>query len=102
MSTTLPQDSRGHPIQALAPDTYASVAVGAASAAVALPANTSVVRIGVTNDCFAKFGISTVAADGLAMFLAKGSEVFKVPTGATHVAFIQSSVAGQASVVKLV
>lgn len=102
MSTTLPQDTRGNPVQALAPSTVASVAIGAVSANVAIPSGADVVRIGVTNDCFATFGISTVTTDGLKMFLPKGSEIFKVPTGATHVAFIQSAVAGQASVTQLV
>lgn len=102
MNIQLPVDLYGFPIQALAPAVTASVAIGAASARVELPAGSQVIRIAVTNDCHMEIGLIGVVASGASIFMPKGSEVVRVPNGATHVAFIQLSVAGVASVTRMV
>lgn len=102
MQITLPVDRVCHPIQTLAADLNTFKAIGGVSDRVALPTGSEIVRVGVSNDCYALFGDNTVAADGTSMFLPKGVEVFRVPTGATHIAFIQSSAGGMASITKMV
>lgn len=96
----LPADLRGYAIQALAPDTNATVAIGAASAAVSLPTGSEVVRISASCNCFLRFGATATGSD---MVFNAGSEVFRVPAGATQVAAIQNgAVTGTLSVTRLV
>lgn len=102
MNITIPVDRRGHPIQTLAPDVTASVGFGASSGPVALPTDAELVRIAVTQDCFMEFGTSGVVASGSTMYMPKGSEIFRVPDAATHVAFIQANAGGTASVTRMV
>jgi hypothetical protein len=88
----LARDQVGLPIQALYPDPAQAVtgAVGAASVRVALPTGADVVRVATLGDCFIKFGTVTVVATAADSIFPKGSEVFRVPAGVTHLAFIQS------------
>lgn len=91
-------DSNKLPVQALAPAACVPVTVGAVSSRYALPSETFCVRIAAVNDCYVAFGNGTVNADGTSHLFLRGSEVFKVPNGATHVAFIQHTTGGAASI----
>jgi hypothetical protein len=91
-------DRNNLPVQALAPSAVVPVSVGAVSVRVALPPDTFCVRIAAVNDCYLAFGDSGVTADGTSHLFLRGAEVFKTPTGATHVAFIQHTTGGAASV----
>lgn len=100
---TLPQDIKGQTIQAMAPDGsgIAQITVGAASARVALPGDCEVVRVASTVDCWFRFGDGSVVAAGTDSFFAKGSEIFKIPSGATHIAAIQTSAGGTMSITRM-
>jgi hypothetical protein len=89
MTVRLALDIWGNPIQSLAPMVTVSLAIGVASVNAALPAGAEVVRIAANNKCFIKFGTVGVVATGADLVFPIGSEVFRVPTGATHIAVIQ-------------
>ena len=73
----------------------ASVDFSFISQRVALPSNSGTVKIGATQDCFIKFGDSSVTADGTtSLYFAAGVEVFGIPTGATYVAVKTAGVDG--------
>lgn len=97
---TLPKDQNGFPIQALAPAPTRNIngTIGAASARVALPASSDVVRLCATADCYIRFGDSAVNAANSDAIFVKGAEILKIPTGATHLAFLQVSTGGSISV----
>jgi hypothetical protein len=101
-NATLPRDTVGAFIQALAPAASVSTAVTAATARVAIPANCDCVRIAANTDCYFKFGTSTVTAANTDPIFLKGVEVFKIPAGATHVAFLETAADGTASVTAMV
>jgi len=65
--------------------TNAVIPVQAGSSSLALPAG-RMVRIFAMTDCFIEFGDATVTADNTSMFFEAGTEVMRVPSGATHVA----------------
>jgi len=97
----------GVPIQALAPDySPASVSVasiGATSDRVSVPAGSDIVRIASNKPCYFTFGDETVEADGTSSLFPGGVEMFRVPSGATHIAFIQDGVVtGVATVTRMV
>lgn len=96
----LPSDQNGTPIQVLAPATAATVVLtaGATSVRAALPANCEVVRVAAVNDCYVAFGDSNVVASGANMLFTKGSELFDIPIGATHMAVIQHTTGGAVTV----
>lgn len=100
----LPRDRVGHAIQALAPEagTTATGTVAGTSARVALPTGAEVVRVCAVNDCYIRFGDSSVTAAGTDALFIKGAEVFKVPAGATHLAFIQHTTGGAITVSSMV
>lgn len=102
--SNLPRDQVGNPVQALAPDPtgVVIVSVGAVSARQALPTEADIVRISATQDCFFRFGDGSVTATGSDSFITRGAETFKVPPGVTHIAFIQLSSSGQASVTRMI
>lgn len=107
-SSKLQRDQNGEAIQALspAPASVASVAIGAASARVALPAGVGagdIVRVASNNKCFFKFGDNTVAATGTDSLFPIGTELFVVPVGATHIAVIQDgAVTGLVTITQMV
>ena len=102
-SYTLPKDRYGVAIQTLAPSTTATnVTVAGASARTALPAGSDIVRIGCTTACYFEFGTSGVSATTSSAVFTAGAEVFRVPDAATHVAFLQVSAGGVASVTAMV
>lgn len=95
----LPKDQNGHVIQALSLEPTLNVkgAVAATTARVALPAG-DVVRIASTTDCYIRFGDSSVEAAATDAVFPIGSEFLKVPSGATHMAFIRVTADGVISV----
>ena len=102
-SQIMPRDKYGASIQVLAPSTNATnVTVGAASARTALPAGSDIVRICSTTACYFLFGSVTVDAATSSPLFTAGAEVFRVPDAATHVAFLQVSAGGVASVTAMV
>lgn len=96
----LPSDQNGTPIQVLSPAAASTVALtaGAASVNAALPTNCEVIRVACINDCYVNFGTAGVTASGAHMLFTKGSELFDVPAGATHVAVIQHTTGGAVTV----
>jgi hypothetical protein len=76
----------------------AQVAYSAATANVALPTNTGRVRIYAPTDCYLLFGDSdtVVASTTTATFFEAGAEIMEVPSGATHIAMVQYSIASSA------
>ena len=65
--------------------TNTMVPVQAGSSNVELPSG-RMVRLFAMTDCFIAFGDATVTADNTSMFFEAGTEVMRVPSGATHVA----------------
>lgn len=91
---SLPLDQRGNPIQSLAPDPSKTVTVpiGVSSNRVALPSGVGerdIVRVAGNAACFVRFGDSSVIAAGTDALFPVGTEVFRVPPGATHLAVVQ-------------
>lgn len=83
-------DRLGNPIQAVTPDATVSAAIGATSVRSALPTDTELVRITSLGNCFFRFGNSAVTATSADTPMVAGTEIMKVPDGATHVAVIQN------------
>lgn len=102
MNITIPTDLRGHPIQTLAPEVTAVLGFSATTTRVALPTGTEVVRVAPTQDCYIEFGDGTVTASGASIFMPKGSEIFRVPADATHLAAIQSTAGGQVTLTRMI
>lgn len=103
----LPEDANSNAIQVLTPDVNNGVVgtTGAASASVALPTATDIIQIVTQQDTWVKFGDSgvvAVAATAGNMLLLGGERAYRVPAGATHMAFIQDSAAGRLSVTCLI
>lgn len=99
------KDKWGNPLQALAPDPtgVAVVAIGAVSARVALPADSTVLRVASNQKCYFRFGDAAVAAAGTDSLFQAGTEIFTVPAGATHIAVIQDgAVTGTMTLTRMV
>jgi hypothetical protein len=94
----LPKDAFGEEIPVLAPGATVTLTAGAASTNVALPPDDFVLRVAAVNDCYINFGTAGVTASGTSMFFPKGSELFALPNGATHMAVIQHTTGGVVSV----
>jgi len=67
----------------------------------AVGANTSIIRVAVTQDTFVAFGSSPVANTAALLMTAGSSEFISVQPGITKVAFIQSSASGTVNIVEL-
>ena len=84
-----------------------SAATGAATARSAIPVDSSgnapnYVRVAARNECYVKFGTVAVNATTNDILVQPGdSQVFAVPKGVTHIAYIQGTAAGQVNVVPL-
>lgn len=88
MAVSLPSDASGRAVQALAPVYIDDFTVSGSSTRVAVGAAT-VVRLASSAAGYFLFGDSNVtAASTTSHFFPAGVEVFAVPVGATHVAFI--------------
>lgn len=87
----------------------ANITVAAASANVALPAGSTLIRLTATNDCYVQFGSDdTVAAVATDMLFLKGTEVMFVPavsdtdpTPMTWIAALQVAAGGTLQVERL-
>lgn len=103
IGSSLPKDSSGGSIQALAPDATANVAIGVATARVLLPTGSQIIRVAANAKCFFKMGDVTVVATGSDTMFPVGAELFVVPVGATYIAVIQDgAVTGSLNVTKMV
>lgn len=88
------RDKWQHPVQALSPEIGTSVVVtiGATSQSGALPASSEIIRCAANGNCHLIFGVgSAPTATTSEMLFPAGSEIFVVPTGATHFAVIQAN-----------
>lgn len=97
-------DENSQPIPVLTPnhDTIANAAVTASSAATALPSGAKVVEIGLSTDAYFLFGTSGASVtSSTGQFMPKGTVVYGVPLGATHVAVIRSSADGRVTITEL-
>jgi hypothetical protein len=96
----LPTDDNNKEVQTLAPGTTISLTIGASSDAGTLPAGSEVVRVSASDSCYVAFSSSASSAD---MLFAAGSEVFKVPAGATQFACIrQGTASGVLTVTRMI
>lgn len=87
--TSLSRDKNGIPIQALSPISAVSVALSGTSQALAVPADTSMIRIAATGNAWIAFGTSGVEATTSSILFPGGVEVFPLPSGTTHIACLQ-------------
>lgn len=84
-----------------------SAATGAASAATAIPVASDgnrprYIRVSARNECYVKIGINTVTATTNDILVQPAdSVILHVPTGVTHIAYIQGTAAGLVNVVPL-
>lgn len=84
-----------------------SAATGAASAATAIPNDSSgkapnYIRVAARNECYVKLGVAGVAATVNDILIQPAdSLILHVPKGVTHIAYIQGVSAGQVNVVPL-
>lgn len=84
-----------------------SAATGASSARSAIPNDSSgrrpnFIRIAGRNECYCRIGDSGVNATTNDMLIQPGdSQIVAVPSGVTHIAYIQGTAVGQINVVPL-
>lgn len=84
-----------------------SAATGAASASTAIPTASDgsrprFIRVAARNECYVKLGTSGVAATvNDALVQPADCLILHVPSGITHIAYIQGTAAGQVNVVPL-
>jgi hypothetical protein len=102
----MPKDSNGASAQVLAPEetTVVQGTIGAGNDRVAIPTDADIVEITCTDTTRCAFGTVTVdATAGTKRILLAGTYTYKVPSGATHVAFTRvGASSGNATVAKLV
>jgi hypothetical protein len=81
----------------------ASIALsfGFAGTSSSLPTNSGSVRIHSQADCFIEFGDASVSTTTSSIYFAAGTEIFIIPTGATHIAVKTAGEAGVLNVVGL-
>jgi hypothetical protein len=81
-----------------------SAATGAASAATAIPVNStgnlpSYIRVASRSECYVKLGIAGVTATTNDILVQPADSIYlQVPKGITHIAYIQGTAAGQVNV----
>ncbi len=104
--STLPLDRNSQAVQVLGPGNYAAgFACTATSARTALPTGCvagDILRIASSQDCYIKFGTSTVTATTSDILFLAGAEFMKVPALATHVAAIRLGADGVVQVSKMI
>lgn len=99
----LPRDNDSYPIQCLAPSTITNGPISSSSAVLVLPSGASIVEVGVSSDCWLLWGTSgSTVTTSTGMFMPKGSAIYRVPDGVTHIAAIQDTVSGRLSITKLI
>ena len=67
----------------------------------AVGANTSIVRVAVTQDTFVAFGSAPVANTSTLLMTGGSSEFIAIQPGVTKVAFIQASTSGTVNITEL-
>lgn len=105
ITAQLPQDVDSRPIQVLSPaeSSVANLAIGATTDRVALPSGAQIVEVASQDICRMAFGTSAVEATNSSRLVPAGVTVYKVPTGATHLAAIRvGSSTGAITITKLV
>ena len=81
-----------------------SAATGAASAATAIPNDSSgrtpsYIRVAARNECYVKLGLSGVTATNQDILVQPADSIcLQVPKGITHIAYIQGTGVGQVNV----
>lgn len=89
----LPEDANSNAVQVLSPDYLNPVAqtVAAASDNLELPTTTEIIQITNTQDTWINFGTdnTVTAVVGSHILLLPGERVYRVPVGATYIAFIR-------------
>lgn len=84
-----------------------SAATGAASASSTIPVASDgnrprYIRVASRNECYVKLGVAGVAATTADILVQPAdSVILHVPTGITHIAYIQGTTAGSVNVVPL-
>lgn len=82
-----------------------SAATGAASARTAIPSSSGgvprYIRVAARNECYFKLGDSTVTATANDILVQPADSVIIQVSGATHIAYIQGTAAGQINVTPL-
>jgi hypothetical protein len=78
-----------------------AITFGFAGEVSALPTNSGGVRIHSQADCFLEFGAAGVTTTSSSLYFAAGTEVFGIPSGATHIAVKTAGEAGVLNVVGL-
>lgn len=104
-SVQLPQDVDSRPIQVLSPteSSVANLTISGASVKVALPSGAQIVEIASADLCRMAFGDSNVTASSTSRLVPAGVSVYRVPTGASHIACIQvGASSGGVTITKLV
>jgi len=113
-NTALPIDAQGAPVQILSPLTITGDTVdldpGSASANVALPTGSQVIRYAASVECWIIFGFgsaATATAAAPSMYFPVGAETMAVPRNAvgtlgTHLSVIrQGSTSGEGTVTRM-
>lgn len=95
---TLVLDALNRPVPVLGFAGVLALTAGAVSVNGAIPSGAYIVRVAAVNDCYIAFGNSGVVASGASSLFPKGSELLKVPAGATHIAVIQHTTGGAVTV----
>ena len=99
----LPVDQFGVPIQALAPSTVINTDVDGTTDRSVLTTNSDIVEIATTVDVYLLFGDSSVTvSSSTGQFFPKGSVVYRIPAGATHISYIQAATGGRITITTLV
>lgn len=93
MPLNLPRDDAGQQIQVLAPEDSTSTngTSSGASVRLTLPANSKIVEVAASDGIHWQFGNSAVTATSANKFQGAGTVPYRVPEGATHLAFIAST-----------
>jgi hypothetical protein len=87
----LPRDRDGIPMQVLSvqEDTVIQLSIAAGNQRTTLPPDAEVVEVAATDVCRLKFGNASVDATASARVFPGGTQIYKLPPGATHVAITQ-------------
>jgi hypothetical protein len=104
-SVNMVRDSSGAPLQALRINgTTATATTSGTTARVALPGGLGegeLCRIAATADTYVQFGNSAVDATADSVLFPAGVEYVVVPSGSTHLAYLQVSAAGRIQILEV-
>jgi hypothetical protein len=86
---SLGRDGNNVPVQALYPAAPVNVTISGVSQLLVIPTATQFLRVASTGNVYLEFGTSGAVATTASALFPAGSEMFKIPSGVTHVAAIQ-------------